>query len=106
MMRKMLVTLAIVALVPAMLFAAAGEGETAVADTGPRMGGVLDIALWQGIQTLDWQSSTAHPVPHAMTSVFEGLYALGADMSPQPSWPRAIRSRTMRARGPSRCAAA
>ncbi len=84
MMRKMLVTLAIVALVPAMLFAAAGEGETAVADTGPRMGGVLDIALWQGIQTLDWQSSTAHPVPHAMTSVFEGLYALGADMSPQP----------------------
>jgi peptide/nickel transport system substrate-binding protein len=47
-------------------------------------GGTLDVALWQGLQTLDWQSTTAHPVPHAVQSVWEGLYALGEGEVPRP----------------------
>ena len=63
----------------------AGISAAFAAEGGmPAMGGTLNVALWQGLQTLDWQSTTAHPVPHALTSVFEGLYALGSDLRPQP----------------------
>jgi peptide/nickel transport system substrate-binding protein len=50
----------------------------------PRRGGALNVALWQSFQTLDWQSTTAHPTPHGMMSVYEGLFALGKDLRPVP----------------------
>ena len=50
----------------------------------PKKGGTLNVALWQGFQTLDWQSTTAHPTPQGMMSVWEGLYAIGKDLSPVP----------------------
>ena len=61
------------------------EPETARTETEtPRRGGVLNVGLHIPLVTLDWQSTVAHPLPHVMGHVFEGLSAFGKDFNAVP----------------------
>lgn len=50
----------------------------------PRRGGTLQVGLHLPLSTLDWQSSMSHPLPMVMGHVYEGLFALGRDLTAQP----------------------
>jgi peptide/nickel transport system substrate-binding protein len=51
---------------------------------GPRRGGTLVVGLQQSLQTLDLQSTTAHPTPHVGLTIWEGLFAFGKNFEPVP----------------------
>jgi len=50
----------------------------------PQKGGTLNVGLHIPLPTLDWQSTVAHPLPHVMGNVFEGLSAFGKDFTAVP----------------------
>lgn len=66
--------------------ASADTGTTATAGQAaePRRGGTLVVGLQQSLQTLDPQSTTAHPTPHVALTIWEGLFAYGKDFEPVP----------------------
>jgi len=51
---------------------------------GPQRGGTLVVGLMQSLQTLDPQSTTAHPTPHVASTIWEGLFAFGKSFEPVP----------------------
>src|SRR5688572_18530140 len=59
-------------------------GAPAEQAEGPRRGGTLNVGLMQGLQTLDPQSTTAHPTPHVALTIWEGLFAYGQNFEPVP----------------------
>lgn len=61
----------------------AESSEAAPAD-GPQRGGTLVVGLMQSLQTLDPQSTTAHPTPHVALTIWEGLFAYGRNFEPVP----------------------
>ena len=59
----------------------ATEVPTAV-PVDERRGGTLNVGLMQSLQTLDPHATGAHPTPHIALSMWEGLFALGAQFEP------------------------
>jgi peptide/nickel transport system substrate-binding protein len=59
------------------------EGQTTgVAE--PKRGGVLNVGLHLALLHLDWQATVAHPFPHVMGHVYEGLTAFGKNFDAVP----------------------
>jgi len=59
--------------------------STETSDPGePQRGGTLFVGLMQSLQTLDPQSTTAHPTPHVALTIWEGLFAFGKNFEPVP----------------------
>jgi len=67
-----------------------GPQEMAVAGETPKRGGTLNVGLHIGLLHHDWQSTVAHPYPHVMGHVFEGLTAFGKNFDPVPELAEAI----------------
>ena len=55
----------------------------------PKRGGTLNVGLHIDLLHYDWQATVAHPFPHVMGQVFEGLTAFGKDFSAVPEIGRA-----------------
>jgi peptide/nickel transport system substrate-binding protein len=92
MMKRRLITLLSLLLVSLLAACAPVAAPSSGADTGaqaeqtegPRRGGTLNVGLMQGLQTLDPQSTTAHPTPHVALTIWEGLFAYGQNFEPVP----------------------
>jgi hypothetical protein len=61
-----------------LLGAAQGLAQT------PKRGGTLNVGLHIDLLHYDWHATVAHPFPHVMGQVFEGLTAFGKDFSAVP----------------------
>lgn len=77
----------------AMLLAAVawGGGGAALAQA-PKSGGTLNVGLHIDLLHYDWQSTVAHPYPHVMGHVFEGLTAFGKGFDAVPELAESIES--------------
>lgn len=62
---------------------------SAVAQT-PKRGGTLNVGLHLDLLHYDWHSTVAHPFPHVLGHVFEGLTAFGKDFSAVPELAESI----------------
>ncbi len=56
----------------------------------PKRGGTLNVGLHIDLLHYDWQATVAHPFPHVMGHVFEGLTAFGKDFSAVPELAESI----------------
>jgi peptide/nickel transport system substrate-binding protein len=67
-----------------LLGAAQGLAQT------PKRGGTLNVGLHIDLLHYDWHATVAHPFPHVMGQVFEGLTAFGKDFSAVPELAESI----------------
>ena len=67
-----------------------GTHGVAAAAEIPKPGGTLNVGLHIELLHNDWQATVAHPFPHVMGHVFEGLTAFGKNFDPVPELAESI----------------
>jgi peptide/nickel transport system substrate-binding protein len=87
--RRTLTTCAVAVAFTAALWS---PGTPAAAQDSPKAGGTLNVGLHIDLLHYDWQSTVAHPYPHVLGHMFEGLTGFGKGFDAVPELAESIES--------------